>query len=102
MNIWSSNKDNSIRHLLLLLREEFSETAYQVIDPDMTDACSVRLGNPADPGYSIYIYTYGQQQDNYGVHIEYANTEAAVSDTLEIFDNLAYESVLNLLKLYFA
>ena len=103
LNIWACEKDNSIKHLLLLLREEFSESAYHIIDSQKTDAKSVRLGSPDDPGHSIYIYTYGQEPDNYGVHLEYTNKDDAnAKDTLEIFDNLSYQHLLELLKVHFS
>ena len=102
LNIWSCDKDNSIKHLLLLLREEFSETSYRFIDPDETDAKSVRLGSPEEGGYSVYIYTYGQEQDRYGVHLEYPNKDNTnAKDTMEIFDNLSYQNLLDILKVHF-
>ena len=107
LNIWACNKDISIKHLLLLLREEFSESAYHILDTNETDARSVRLGNPDDSGYSIYIYTYGQEQDHYGVHLEYRNSEYIntvdniAKDTVEIFDGLSYNNLLDLLQVHF-
>lgn len=103
LNIWACEKDISIKHLLLLLREEFSETAYHIIDPQETDAKSVRLGSPDDLGHSIYIYTYGQETNQYGVHLEYTNQDdARAKDTLEIFDGLSYQNLLDLLKVHFS
>jgi len=102
LNIWACNKHNSIKHLLLLLREEFSETSYRILDTNNTNARSVRLGSPNDEGYSIYIYTYGQEQDRYGVHLEYPNKkDISAKDTLEAFDDLSYQNLLDLLKVHF-
>lgn len=102
LNIWSVAKDVSIKHLLLLLREDFPAIPQHILDHHETDVKAVRLGNPDDPGHSIYIYTYGQGPDRYGVHLEYNNTgETETKDTVEVFDNLSYKSLVELLRMQF-
>lgn len=98
MNIWSLNKDNTIKHLLLLLENEVGEGAFDIISNTEDDLRAVRLINPADACMSIYVYTYGQEEDHYGVHIEYPDlTETNSSDTLEIYDNLNFDVLIEIL-----
>lgn len=100
-NIWACAKDVDIKHLLLLLQEEFAEPPYHIGSDDNTDARAIRLQHP-DGDYAMYIYTYGQQPGKYGVHLEYANDlDRRVSDTLEVFDDLDYAQLLALIKVQF-
>lgn len=103
VNIWAYEKDISIKYLLLLLRDEFSEIPYQIQAEQNTDERAVRLGNPNDTEQSLYIYTYGQEKDRYGVHLEYANQQnRSISDIVEVFDNLTYEQLVDVIKVQFS
>lgn len=103
MNIWAYEKDISIKHLLLLLQIEFTGIPYHIQEARITTNRSVRLCNPNDNEHSIYIYTYGQEQGRYGVHLEYANQRnRTISDIIEVFDNLTYEQLVDLIKVQFS
>ena len=97
-NIWSLQKDIRIKHLLLLLVQTFGENAlhFRVVDEDNQ---AVRLLKPGDGTLSIYIYTYGQEVDNYGVHLEYPDLrETSLNNTLDIYDNVSYETLCRLIE----
>jgi len=100
MNIWASKKDISIKHLLLLLHEVFKPGAYQIIDIDSDDACSVRLSNSAITPTVLYVYTFGQREGRYGVHIEYPNIqETNYYDTVEIYENINFDHLVEVIKM---
>lgn len=101
INIWAFDKDISIKHLLLVLEDRFSGITDHIIDDADLDPRAIRLENPNAPEYSIYIFTYGQEQDCYGVHIEYQNTgKPDRMDTIEAFEHLGLERLIELLTLH--
>jgi hypothetical protein len=98
MNIWAADKDISIKHLLLLLSDLFQPDSFEIIVNEDDDAKAVRLKNPKVRETQIYIYTYGQEEGRYGVHIEFPNLqETNYSDTIEIFENVSFDSLVNML-----
>lgn len=111
-NIWSMNKDVSIKTLLLLLESHFEHGGYDIASRPEDDFRSIRL-TPPEPDDSetdnsvvnnveLYIYTYGQQEDHYGVHIEYPNLiETNYSDTVEILENISFEQLANIIAINF-
>jgi hypothetical protein len=102
LNIWALDKDISIKHLLLLLLQERIDVSCYIHDEHDMDSRAVRLSNPEEPGYSVYIYTYGQDHEKYGVHLEYANIDdSTVKDTVEEFDNISFDRLVELLKVQF-
>jgi len=100
MNIWASKKDISIKHLLLLLDEGFKPGAYQIIDNDADDACSVRLSNTTITPTVLYIFTFGQREGHYGVHIEYPDIqETNYYDTVEIYENINFDHLVEVIRM---
>ena len=91
MNIWASKKDISIKHLLLMLAEQFHQGSYEIVECAMDDERAIRLANPAATSVQLYIFTYG-------VHIEYPNLqETNYSDTMEIRENVSFERLLSIM-----
>ena len=100
MNIWSLDKPNTIRQLLLRLEEEFGKDAFHVVEPQETHALSIRIALP-DESVTIYIYTYGQSPGNYGVHIEFPTTVGTpTSQEEEIHEELSLKRLVDVLSLY--
>ena len=98
MNIWALNKDTNIKHLLLTLNEVFKPGAYSIIDSPDDDRCAVRLTNQACTDTVLYIFTYGQAESHYGVHIEYPNLqETNYYDTLESRENISFKQLVDII-----
>lgn len=98
MNIWALEKDTSIKHLLLLLAQQFQDGCYEIIDNPSDDKQAIRLANSPVTSVQLYIFTYGQEEDSYGVHIEYPNLqETNYSDTLEIHENISFDHLVNII-----
>lgn len=54
------------------------------------------------PGAIRYVqdvYTYAQNEEHYGVHLEYPDLlETSINNTLDIYDNINYESLCDLVQ----
>jgi len=98
MNIWALNKDVTIKHLLLLLRKSFGDDVFDVI-LEHEDDKALRLVKQGDASLSVYVYTYGQDVNFYGVHLEYRDLiETSVTNTLDIYDNVDYSILCRLVQ----
>lgn len=97
-NIFTLQKDVRVKHLLLLLAQTFGENALH-FTPSEEDSQAIRLLKPGDNTLSIYVYTYGQDNDNYGVHLEYPDLkETSLNNTLDIYENVSYEALCRLIE----
>ncbi len=97
-NIWALKKDISIKHLLLLLVERLGQDAFEIADPAQSDARAISVNKPGEFGLSAYLYTYGQDEERYGVHLEYpASEDANLSDTEAIYENLSFDRLADTL-----
>lgn len=100
MNIWSLKKDISIKNLLLLLENQGFWNKIRVINRSKEDFRSIRLSSQNSSATELYIYCYGQEEDHYGVHIEFPDiNENNYGDTLEIYENMSLEQVVNLIHI---
>ena len=98
MNIWASKKDISIKHLLLLLAEQFQHGSYDIVESNLDDERAVRLVNPLITGIQLYVFTYGQKEGCYGVHIEFPDLqETNYADTLEIHENISFNNLVSII-----
>lgn len=101
MNIWALDKDNSIKHLLILLTQEFGTAAITLLNVDKLHHKAIRIGSP-DTTATAYLYTYGQADQHYGLHLEYPyNEESNISELEEMYEDLCYASLLEMLKVHF-
>ena len=98
MNIWTLEKDTSVKHLLLLLAQQFQDGCYDIIDNPSDDKRAIRLTNPRATNAQLYIFTYGQQEERYGVHIEYPDLkETNYRDTIDIHDNISFDQLVSII-----
>lgn len=99
MNIWSLEKDQSIRHLLLLLQAQLGDAAFRI---DSDTAChhrAIYLCHATEADVRAYLYTLGQSAGRYGVHLEYpGDSTAALYDAWE---NLTLKSLVDILAVHF-
>jgi len=102
MNIWALKKDARIKRVLLLLSEQLGAQRFVINETAVMANDAVRLSANDDSGFSIYLYTYGQAQNHYGVELEYPQqTEIGMSQPVETQDNLSFQQLLNLLQMHF-
>lgn len=101
MNVWALDKDNSIKHLLLMLEHEVGTHSFYLIDSETLHPKSVRIGSNSSEG-SAYIYTYAQTDEHYGLHLEYPHhTQLNLSDQEDMYEDLDYKALLEMLKVHF-
>lgn len=102
MNIWALDKDISIKHLLLLLTESLGPQGFCIIDDDTLNEMSIRLHSPNTDQMSAYIYTYAQDPERYGVHLEYPHQiESTNGNTIEMQENIEFTQLVALLQVHF-
>ncbi len=94
MNIWALDKDQSIRHVLLLLSEQLGPDAFVVDATTSANARSVYLWHRTDAGVRVWLHTLGQTEGRYGVHLEYPNS-------VDLHDNVTLASLVEMLAVHF-
>lgn len=100
MNIWSLDKQNTIKHLLIRLEEAFGKDAFHVVGPHDTHELSVRIA-PPDDSMTIYIYCYGQRSGHYGVDLEFpTNIGTPVTQDEENYDEVTFPRLVEILSLH--
>ena len=102
VNIWAIEKDNSVKLLLLLLDEALGTENFCIAENYQLDCRAVRIYRPDDYLVSAYLYTYGQSQGRYGMHLEFPfNDEVDISNSMDIYEDISFEMVVDLLKVHF-
>jgi hypothetical protein len=100
MNIWALEKDVSVKHLLLMLTGHFGEGGFEIVASADDDLRAVRLINPERPEIQLYVFTYGQATERYGVHIEYPDRQDVnYRDTVEIYEDLSFDDLVNIIMI---
>lgn len=101
-NIWALDKDLAIRHLLLMLSERFAEGCFKIGNVVEFPQSAIRLHSPDNPALSVYLYTHGQEEERYGVHLEYPQlAETPVNNTVEMLENVSLDRLAELLAMHF-
>lgn len=95
-NIWSMDKDQNIKHLLLLLVEQLGQNNFVIDGQSETDTRAVYVGHRQDPHLRAYLYTVGQEQERYGVHLEYPQSPDS-QWIFEAIENLSLRSLVEVL-----
>ena len=81
-----------------MLAEQFQPESYQIVESLMDDDRAIRLANPPATTAQLYVFTYGQEEGCYGVHIEYPDLqETNYNDTLEIRENVSFSSLVSIM-----
>ncbi len=95
-NIWSLDKDPSIKALLLLLQHEVGPSGFMLLDEDKLNNKAVRIISPNNPGEaSAYLYSYAQRKEHYGLDLEFPFLIETQADDQSIrLNDLSDEEVL--------
>ncbi|WP_221796042.1 hypothetical protein [Oceanobacter mangrovi] len=97
-NIWAMAKHQSIRHLLLLLEERLGG-AFLVDQRIETDCRAIYICELQDPSMRAYLYTLGQTDGRYGVHLEYPDSSEA-NQIFDAYENQSLESLVHILAVH--
>ena len=102
LNIWSIEKDSSIKIFLLLLDHKIGTDNFCISENIHLDCRAVRLYKNNDYLNSAYIYTYGQLEGLYGIHLEFPMyDETDISDIMDIYEGVSFDKVVELLSTHF-
>lgn len=102
MNVWSLPKHDSIKLVLLLLFENLGRDSFTVLDTHPSDNRAILLAKPNEYAIRAYLFTYGQDPDRYGVHLEMPDhTETNLSNIIEIYENLTLARLTEMLTIHF-
>lgn len=94
VNIWALNKDQAIRHVLLVLTEQLGAEAF-LIDPITSDdPRTIYLVHPTDANMRVWLHVLGQSENRYGVHLEYPHS-------IDIHDDLSLAELVAVLAGHF-
>ena len=81
-----------------MLAEQFQPESYQIVESQMDDDRAIHLANPPATTAQLYVFTYGQEEGCYGVHIEYPDLqETNYNDTIEIHENISFSSLVSIM-----
>ena len=102
LNIWALEKDESIKLMLLLLAETLGADSFALAENQELDGRAIRLAKIDDPSIRAYIYTYGQEQEHYGVHLELAvHEEVDISNDVAVYENVSLDRLAGMLCVHF-
>ncbi|MDO6682090.1 MULTISPECIES: hypothetical protein [unclassified Oceanobacter] len=99
LNIWAMDKDQDIKHLLLLLTEQLGEDGFAIDERILTDLRAVYICDLDEPEMRAYLYTLGQAPGRYGVHLEYPESSEA-NPVYDVFENLSLPSLVSILAVH--
>lgn len=101
MNIWALDKDISIKHLLLLLSDCIGSQRFVISLEPALDDMAIRIHKPDEPDISAYLYTYGQDEAHYGVHLEFPLlTATETGKTVEMQEDLDFDQLVDVLQVH--
>lgn len=98
INPWSLVKDRGIKRLLIQLQARLGPGTF-ALSPRRADVAeAVTLESPVEPGLAAFIFTYGQAEGRYGVHLAYPFPDPTVPESVE---DLTAARLVELLALHF-
>lgn len=102
MNVWSLDKHKSLRLLLLKLDKQLGFKKISFARDEDDDYQTVMLVKPDQPDVRAYIYTYGQPDKYYGIHLEFPwFIENEFNDSILVFESLTLKQVINSIATHF-
>lgn len=102
MNAWSLNKHDSIKLLVLLLQQRLGADMLALSPYQGLGSRAIRLASAEDPRITAYLFSYGQTDGRYGVHLEYPQAGGPdLGNSLDVFENQAIDAVVDMLQVHF-
>ncbi|MGR9044261.1 MAG: hypothetical protein ACU83N_03130 [Gammaproteobacteria bacterium] len=95
-NIWSLDKDPSIKAILIMLQHEVGPNGFVLLDASLLDEKAVRIiFPPTQKELSVYIYSYAQREGRYGLDLEFPYLiETRADDQTVRLNDLTAEELL--------
>jgi hypothetical protein len=97
MNVWAINKAIPLKLLLLELVHRYGENMLALNNQEQhfqaIDLCTLN-----DPSLSVYIYTFGQVADHYGIDLRYP---ISVHNIVGENENLTLDQIIEIISIHF-
>lgn len=75
--------------------------AITLLDVETLHHKSIRIGTKSSKE-TAYLYSYGQADLRYGLHLEYPYSEESnISELEDMYEDLCYDKLLEMLKVHF-
>ncbi len=100
VNIWALEKELGIRHVLLMLTNYLGADAFIIEEEEGLHPRSVFLQHSHDADYRAYLYTLGQENGRYGLHLEYPEEDFG-ANLIDAYENLSLRSLVDILSVHF-
>lgn len=98
--VWALQKDDSIKHLLILLFRHFGEGELVANADELCNDRAISLMHRHDRTVRVYIYTYGQDRGQYGVHVEYPVAPLPYPLSYpQSYENVSFEHLAEIVEL---
>lgn len=100
INIWSLDKEQQIKFLLLSLDQGLGSNGFVIDAESVLDRRAVYLHHATISQVSAYLHIVAQAPDRYGLDLEFPDTISS-GDISERYENLSLESVIQILAVHF-
>lgn len=101
MNVWSINKDISIKVLLLQLNQEKILDKLHLDESENLDFRATRISDQRFDGLCAYIYTYGQSENHFGLQLEYPQIKEEPVKQSETYEELTLQNTITIISTHF-
>lgn len=100
-NIWALPKDKDVRATLLKLEQRLGADSFSLSERRCDHPGAVVLCKPDQNDVVAYLYTFGQDQGNLGLHLEYPMFPNQPVAPPDIHENISLDRVADLLRTHF-
>lgn len=102
MNAWALDKHESVKLMVLLLQERLGADAVALSPHQGLGRQAIRLASADDPTLTAYVFSYGQDDGRYGVHLEYPQHDGPdISSSQDVYENLSVDALADMLQVHF-
>ena len=99
-NLWALAKERALRLALLQLREHLGHAAFGISRRRCEHPGAVVLCKPDQPDVIAYLYTFGQTEGRFGLHLEYPQIPGHAPAAADIHEELTLARVAGLLRIH--
>lgn len=99
-NPWALSKERRLRLALLKLQQHLGRYAFALSQRRCDHEGAVVLCKPDQPEVVAYLYTFGQSEGNFGLHLEYPRFPGVAPAAADIHEELPLERVADLLRIH--
>lgn len=101
-NVWSLPKSESIKLLLLVLQQQLGHDSFCIESEEDNGVFAIMLVKPDQPDVRCYVYSHGQRENHYGIHLEYPRfAENKYIETLQAYENLSMTQIVDTVAIHF-